>query len=988
MKFQTIALSLVAALGLVSSETTRARRLRSNGGAKLSKSDSSTDRSLQSVFFPKPPPPPRPAMKNVVMILIDDVSNERFPESGNTALQGKLPGIQELKEDGAVYYPHFQSGAPICAPAQSGMFVGFDPGMVGTHQQFSEDNRPGKAAYATVPPPEVMFLPEYMRSQGYYATGAGKLDYQIGTVYPTFFNKVIGPPWVNVCDIMEDAWTPAVEYGMPFFTVLNMMDNHEQFTSFIKDNPTLLSDSLTKEQPTDLPFNGTGYATSNSLIFRKASGGDPVAMPVRAVDLINEYDIVDYVGDFDEDTLTHANKGLPSFVYEEKGMKSIFAREYDLIRNVDWKVAQIVRRLKEENLYDDTAIFLFGDHGSGSFKGKFFLQRQSVNPPLWVKLPKDVPLSPAIVKGDDGYNVDPRLTNMKDAYPTVLSILGLEPLPFNDGRAVAGMYEDTGPEPEAIFAMVHRSGSVIGWKTHSAYNKEFYYQRHAFNKEAVDARAALNMDPADTIERAYRDMQFVHRYDSFRISPSYHRAKRLMYINAENSEYPSSLRYMTTDGTAPPAEALFDLRTDPYGTENLLMEYKYTSVYGDTMQSWGNFVTKITLEYGPLDLSRLDDYQLENYNKLKDLLLNWTDGLRYSQDGIDWSEGLWGEENKMAREFWPTGEEPETEVASVDNDGNFVCETEGAVVQFSAVSLDDRKVCEVITSEMKEANEVMTPVANGLPMTDFVSVRNGRSYTGVYYTDGVSGSQFLGGASNCRVFVAQDLTFMEAQCDTWAPFAFDTRDSTWNMESQTWDGVNADTGEWEIDPILVYDADAGDWNYDALGPYFLGPNRDNVFTGLADDGTPYNGPTVPDVNYNDGKGYGAGMLPSPKYWATDEPVNQLPSPFSPSEGFIFKGWDLQGGSYKAVNEELDVKGSFIWAIDTRYSGMNQKSNYNFVFDSFDFKCLLWSVGASVDLDSDGDLYIFTQTHRKGYEVGPYAEYLSSGGVVSQVSYLD
>jgi len=396
MKYQIRALSLLAALGLATSEPTRARRLRSNGGAKLSKSDSGSDRSLQSVFFPPPAPPPRPAMKNVVMILIDDVSNDRFPESGNQALAGKLPGIQELKEDGAIYFPHFQSSAPICAPAQSSMFVGFDPGSVGTHQQFSEDNRPGKAAYATVPPPDVMFLPEYMRSQGYYATGAGKLDYQIGTVYPTFFNKVIGPPWVNVCDIMEEAWTPAIEYGMPFFTVLNMMDNHEQFTSFIKDNPTLLTDSLTGEQPTDLPFNGTGWATSNSLIFRKASGGDPVAKPVRAVDLINEYDIVDYVGDFDPTTLTHANGGLPTFVSEEKGMQSIFAREYDLIRNVDWKVAQIVRRLKEENLYDDTAIFLFGDHGSGSFKGKFFLQRQSVNPPLWVKLPKDVPMSSAI----------------------------------------------------------------------------------------------------------------------------------------------------------------------------------------------------------------------------------------------------------------------------------------------------------------------------------------------------------------------------------------------------------------------------------------------------------------------------------------------------------------------------------------------------------------------------------------------------------------
>jgi arylsulfatase A-like enzyme len=64
---------------------------------------------------------------NVLWILIDDVSTDRFPEFGNEALKGLLPGLEEFKADGAVYYPHLYSPSSVCAPSQVALFPGMEP---------------------------------------------------------------------------------------------------------------------------------------------------------------------------------------------------------------------------------------------------------------------------------------------------------------------------------------------------------------------------------------------------------------------------------------------------------------------------------------------------------------------------------------------------------------------------------------------------------------------------------------------------------------------------------------------------------------------------------------------------------------------------------------------------------------------------------------------------------------------------------------------
>ena len=126
--------------------------------------------------------PPTKRKYNVLWMLIDDVSIERFPESGNTALEGLLPGFDELKSDGAIFYDHLYAPSSICAPAQASIFSGMDPARIGAQHQFAGDNIEGLRKYKSTPPPEVEFMPEILRQEGYWSTGAGKLDYQVGDV--------------------------------------------------------------------------------------------------------------------------------------------------------------------------------------------------------------------------------------------------------------------------------------------------------------------------------------------------------------------------------------------------------------------------------------------------------------------------------------------------------------------------------------------------------------------------------------------------------------------------------------------------------------------------------------------------------------------------------------------------------------------------------------------------------------------------------------
>lgn len=388
------------------------------------------------------------------------------------------------------------------------------------------------------------------------------------------------------------------------------------------------------------------------------------------------------------------------------------------------------------------------------------------------------------------------------------------------------------------------------------------------------------------------------------------------------------------------------------------------------------------MDYGPQDLTRLDDYQLENYNALSTALAEWVDSLKYVTIGVDWDDGLFGEENKMALMMWPDGTQPPTLDVDIDEEtGELSCETEGSVFRYSVNSMEERNKCEALGLTAKSEIEVMTPRNSGVPVVDYVSARNGRSYNGFMYDDAsgrdLSVIYFLGALTGCNIFIAEDGTFMEANCPSFDAFAFDTRDGQWNDETQTWDGVDPDTGEWLIDPVTVYDEEEKEWNLKSLGPYIFGPKRDRIYTGLNEDGTPFVSSRPQDTPMNR-----AGK-PAPKYWVTDEDVNENPA-VKPSVSFEFIGWELIEGEFDAEDSDpafvTNTKGSIAWTINVRFTSITNKSNFEFGFDSFNYECLFWNVGTTANLDysiGDPNIHVFAQAIRKGYSDGEFKEVVLS-----------
>jgi arylsulfatase A-like enzyme len=120
---------------------------------------------------------------------------------------------------------------------------------------------------------------------------------------------------------------------------------------------------------------------------------------------------------------------LPPYYPDTPVVREDIARTYDNIARMDRRVAELVAELEEAGRLDSTWVFFFGDHGVGLPRGKRCLYGSGTRVPLVVVAP-----------GGEAA-VSERLVSFEDLAPTVLSIAGLEPPAWMDGRAFDGPHE-------------------------------------------------------------------------------------------------------------------------------------------------------------------------------------------------------------------------------------------------------------------------------------------------------------------------------------------------------------------------------------------------------------------------------------------------------------------------------------------------------------------------------------------------------------------
>ncbi|MGB0579153.1 MAG: sulfatase-like hydrolase/transferase [Limisphaerales bacterium] len=321
-----------------------------------------------------------------------------------------------------------------------------------------------------VTPPHIKAFPEYLRAAGYFTSNKSKTDYQFEDPLPAWDRNGGG----------HNDWRDR-KPGQPFFSVINLTISHEsQIRHGNKTHATLL-EKLQPEQRHDPKIAG---------------------------------------------------KFLPPIHANTPESREDWARYANIISEMDRQVGEILRRLDDDGLADNTVVIFWSDHGRGLPRGKRWIYDSGVHIPFMIRWPQQ--LKPA---------VNDELVNTEDLAATTLALAGIAPKDYLHGRVLVGPKKQ--PAPDMLF--YHRD----------------------------------RMDEAQECMRAARDHQFkyIRNYETRRTYAQHIDYMDMMptlvdlrRLNAEGKLNPVQKRFFAK---RKPPEELYDIVNDPHETKNLAHESKY-----------------------------------------------------------------------------------------------------------------------------------------------------------------------------------------------------------------------------------------------------------------------------------------------------------------------------------------------------------------------------------------------------------------------------
>ncbi len=225
-----------------------------------------------------------------------------------------------------------------------------------------------------------------------------------------------------------------------------------------------------------------------------------------------------------------------------------YARYHDRIRQMDAQIGEMVDQLADAGLLEDTFIFYFGDHGGVLPGSKGYLCERGLHVPLVVRVPEKWK---HLVDAELGTRVR-GFVNFIDFGPTLLNLAGLEPPSGFDGRPFLGK--------GVPMAEVNARDETFG---HADRFDEKY-------------------DLVRTLRKG--DLKYVRSYQPFNFDGLYnkYRYKMLAYTEWRDLYRAGKLNEVQSQFFEPrPAEALYDLRSDPYETKSLAGDPDYAEALAD-----------------------------------------------------------------------------------------------------------------------------------------------------------------------------------------------------------------------------------------------------------------------------------------------------------------------------------------------------------------------------------------------------------------------
>jgi len=257
-----------------------------------------------------------------------------------------------------------------------------------------------------------------------------------------------------------------------------------------------------------------------------------------------------------------ADVDVPPYYPDTQSVRRDMARTYDNIAAMDAWVGRKIAELEAAGELNDTIVIFFSDHGVGLPRGKRCVYDSGTRVPLIVVHP--TPGSDAAVSN--------RVVSFIDFAPTMMSLAGLEPSKWAEGKAFDGAFAEAGTG--LAFMHADRMDSVLD-RTRSVSDGRFRYIRNFMPERPRLYFTAY----ADNIPM----MADIRALDGSKEGT----AEQWQMVNATK-----------------PAEEFYDSRRDPHEVVNLIDNIEHAERIGSMRTALGDWMER-TRDMGGISESEL-----------------------------------------------------------------------------------------------------------------------------------------------------------------------------------------------------------------------------------------------------------------------------------------------------------------------------------------------------------------------------------------------
>lgn len=280
---------------------------------------------------------------------------------------------------------------------------------------------------------------------------------------------------------------------------------------------------------------------------------------------------------------------LPPYYPDTDEMRRIYAGYYDLSATYDKDVEKVFKQLEEDNLLDNTIVFIFSDHGTGLPRYKRWLNITGINIPLIVYIPDKYKHLSKNKLGE----INKDIISTVDFAPTVLNLAGVDIPSHMTGKPFLG--KDIPQNRKYAFASRDRADDMFE-ASRAIISNRYIYIRHFMPYQPYIQSGLI----------------FDDRKSSF---------KELRRVYKECPDCTGKIFWESK-----PVEELYDLKLDPQELNNVANSPAYFSIKEELKKELHNHILNIrdasllpepemmrrSLGRTTLEMAQSSDYDIES----------------------------------------------------------------------------------------------------------------------------------------------------------------------------------------------------------------------------------------------------------------------------------------------------------------------------------------------------------------------------------------